>query len=118
MGDSKGSTVIIIAAAWIAMVGIAAYATMAIRLGPGFAIPVGVLGAVASAAILSGPIGKALAQRMGLRNPPAPNEVPDQVLGELDDLRLRMQELEERVDFSERLLAGLPREPDREQGKF
>ncbi len=118
MDESRHATAITISAAWIAMVGIAAYAVMAIRLGPGFAIPVGIIGALASAAILAGPIGKALAQRMGLRNPPAPNEVPDQVLGELDELRIRMQELEERVDFSERLLAGLPRDPSREQGKF
>ncbi len=118
MSDSRNTTAITISAAWIVMVGIAAYAVMAIRLGPGFAIPVGIIGALSSAAILAGPIGKALAQRMGLRNPPAPNEVPEQVLGELDEMRIRMQELEERVDFSERLLAALPREANREQGKF
>ncbi len=85
------------------------YVFLSARLGVAFAIPVGVVGALAAAAILSGPIGKALAQRLGLRNPPAPNEVPEQVLGELDELRMRMQELEERVDFSERMLARQPR---------
>jgi hypothetical protein len=34
-----------------------------------------------------------------------PPELPAEILGELDELRLRVGELEERVDFSERLLA-------------
>jgi hypothetical protein len=109
MDDSGHASAFTIPLGVIASVGIFAYAFLAMRLGVAFAIPVGVIGALASAAILSGPVGKAIAQRLGLRNPPAPNEISDQVLGELEDLRLRMQELEERVDFSERLLARQPR---------
>lgn len=50
------------------------------------------------------PIGKAYAERIRARThemaPPDP-----QVLAELDDLRLQVSELHERVDFAERLLA-------------
>jgi hypothetical protein len=95
--------------AMVGSFGIMAYAFLSARLGLGFAIPVGVVSGLATAAILSGPVGKALAQRLGLRQPPPPNELSDQVLGELDEFRLRIQELEERVDFSERLLARQPR---------
>lgn len=102
-GAIAGVIVVVgVSVAWV-------YAFLSARLGVAFAIPVGVVGALSTAAVLSGPVGKALAQRLGLRNPPAPSEVPEQVLGELDELRMRMQELEERVDFSERLLAQQPR---------
>lgn len=50
------------------------------------------------------PIGKAYAERIRARThqlaPPDP-----QVLGEIDDLRVQLAELHERVDFTERLLA-------------
>jgi hypothetical protein len=50
------------------------------------------------------PIGKALAERIRARThvlaPPDP-----QVLAELDDLRVQVAELHERLDFAERLLA-------------
>jgi hypothetical protein len=45
------------------------------------------------------PIGKAYAETHELA-PPDP-----QVLGEIDDLRMQVAELHERVDFTERLLA-------------
>ncbi len=50
------------------------------------------------------PIGKAYAERIRAKThemaPPDP-----QVLAEIDDLRLQLSELHERVDFTERLLA-------------
>jgi hypothetical protein len=50
------------------------------------------------------PIGKAYAERIRAKThelaPPDP-----QVLAEIDDLRLQVSELHERVDFTERLLA-------------
>jgi len=56
------------------------------------------------------PIGKAYAERIRARThemaPPDP-----QVLAELDDLRLQVSELHERVDFAERLLAERPSAP-------
>jgi len=61
--------------------------------------------------VLRGPVGKALARRIGGEDPGAiPPELPAEILGELDDLRHRVLELEERVDFSERLLASAKQE--------
>lgn len=90
------------------------YTLLSVIHGEGFAIPVGILSAVAGAVILRGPVGKALANRIEGRTlgDAAP---PEEVLVELDDLRHRVLELEERLDFTERMLtqsresAGLPR---------
>jgi hypothetical protein len=90
------------------------YTLLSIIHGEGFAIPVGILSAVAGAVILRGPVGKALANRIEGRTP-AEVAPPEEVLVELDDLRHRVVELEERLDFTERMLtqsretAGLPR---------
>jgi hypothetical protein len=55
---------------------------------------------------LRGPLGQAMAKRIaGDSDPEAVAEVPEAVYAELDDLRVRVGELEERLDFSERLLA-------------
>lgn len=64
--------------------------------------------------VLKGPVGKALARRIGGDEGGAiPPELPAEILGELDELRQRVFELEERVDFSERLLASAKQErPD------
>jgi hypothetical protein len=118
MDDSKSTSAFTIPLGVIASVGIVGYVFLAINLGVAFAIPVGVIGALATAAIMAGPVGKAIAQRLGLRNPAPPHELTEQTLEELDQLRARVAELEERVDFSERLLAGLPKDQGREQSKF
>jgi hypothetical protein len=118
MDDSKSTSAFTIPLGVIASVGIMGYVFLAINLGVAFAIPVGVIGALATAAIMAGPVGKAIAQRLGLRNPAPPHELTEQTLEELDQLRARVAELEERVDFSERLLAGLPKDQGREQSKF
>jgi hypothetical protein len=118
MDDSKSTSAFTIPLGVIGSVAIVSYAFLAINLGVAFAIPVGVIGALASAAIMAGPVGKAIAQRLGLRSAPPPNELSEQALDELDQLRARVAELEERVDFSERLLAGLPKDQGREQSKF
>lgn len=86
----------------LALAGFGGYVLLAITLGAGFAIPVAVVGALSAAVILRGPLGKALADRLHGIPSGAP---PDELFGELDDLRTRVVELEERVDFSERLLA-------------
>lgn len=79
-------------------------------IGPA-AIPI--WGAVAVFGWLTsrGPVGQAIADR--LRGGPAHaefGEVPEEVYAELDDLRTRMHEMEERQEFSERLLAERARE--------
>lgn len=61
--------------------------------------------------ILRGPLGRAFARRIEGRSSEAPElaeRVADleQRLAELEQERVRMAELEERVDFAERLLAA------------
>jgi hypothetical protein len=77
------------------------FAVVASRLGEGFAIPVGIVGSIAFAVVLRGPVGHALARRLSGDTATASEEV----LQHLDDVRARMGELEERLDFTERVLA-------------
>jgi len=81
------------------------YVFLASRLGIPFAIPVGIVGSIAAGVALHGPVGKALARRLEGGPPPGSDLPTEQVLGELDELRQRLAEVEERMDFSERLLA-------------
>ncbi|MES2124088.1 MAG: hypothetical protein V4503_05310 [Gemmatimonadota bacterium] len=76
------------------------------RLGPA-SIPIWFATMGAAAWALRGPLGKAIADRIAGRNLPEEivAQVPEEVYAELDDVRTRLQELEERVDFSERLIA-------------
>ena len=71
--------------------------------------------AVAMVKIFRGPIGAAMAER--IRGGPAPElQVDGAVVGaEIDQLRGRLAEVEERLDFAERLLAQA-REPDQLPG--
>ena len=68
--------------------------------------------------ILRGPVGRALARRIeGRTGEPGEltarvNEL-EQRLADLDHDRARMAELEERLDFAERLLSQGSREPER-----
>jgi hypothetical protein len=64
----------------------------------------------AALGICFGPVGAALARRLGGR--PEPGEaqaeiehVSERMTAEVDDLRSRLAEVEERLDFAERLLA-------------
>jgi hypothetical protein len=64
----------------------------------------------AAVGLLFGPIGSALARRIGGRPEPGDaqaeiKEARAQVRDEVDDLRNRLAEVEERLDFAERLLA-------------
>jgi hypothetical protein len=74
------------------------------------------IGAVA-VGMLFGPIGSAIARRLEGKTAadPAGQAEVEQLharIGEMDTLQARVAELEERVDFAERLLAQ-NREPDR-----
>jgi hypothetical protein len=85
----------------IVVLAIAAHAFLGVTLGRGYAIPTTLLGVIGAAAVLKGPFGDALAHRLhGAAEAPS-----EQLLAEVDELRNRVAELEERVDFSERLLA-------------
>ena len=60
--------------------------------------------------LLFGPIGQALARRLGGRAEPDEDaaeieRVNERITTEVDDLRARLADVEERLDFAERLLA-------------
>ncbi len=76
------------------------------RLGPA-SIPIWFITIGGAAFVLRGPLGRAIADRIGGRVPAEEivAQVPEELYAELDELRARVGELEERVDFSERLLA-------------
>jgi hypothetical protein len=72
-------------------------------MGPA-AIPVWVMVIAGGVFFSRSPLGKALAARVA--EPSGYVEAaPEEVYAELDDLRARVMELEDRQDFSERLLA-------------
>jgi len=78
-----------------------------------FIVPVALFFTIGAVAILRGPIGKALADRLAGRVPhQSPPIDGEDVRTEVDELRYRVAELEERLDFAERVLAQ-QREPDR-----
>ena len=58
------------------------------------------------------PVGKAFAERLRRQGAAEPDP---EILAELDTLRHEMTELQERMDFTERLLAR-QREPERLEG--
>jgi hypothetical protein len=75
-----------------------------------------VLLSLVAATIILWPIMRALARRLEGKGAPDPAlraevEQLHQRLGEMDSLQIRVSELEERLDFAERLLAQ--QEPDR-----
>ena len=62
-----------------------------------------IFGGGTAIAISFSPIGKAIAER--IRGHAALAETDPALLAEMDDMRAQLSELQERVDFSERLLA-------------
>jgi len=96
----------------LGLAGIIGFVVLSAKLGIEFAIPVGIIGTIAAAVSLTGPLGKALVRRLE-GDAPHSDETTGQLLAEMDELRGRVQELEERVDFSERLLAQQSHTPDR-----
>lgn len=76
-----------------------------------FIVPVVLFLSVATILVLRGPLGKAMADRIAGRVPERPGLPDEHVTAELEDMRRRVGELEERLDFAERLLAK-----SREQG--
>jgi hypothetical protein len=100
---------------WLAVsvIGVAVvggYIALSIVIGAEFAVPSLIAMSVTVAIVGKGPLGQALARRIESR--PDPTTLDDGARAELDELRHRMLELEERVDFAERLLAR-QREPER-----
>lgn len=88
-------------------------------MGPGEALAlVTLVLTIGGTIVLRGPLGKALADRIAGRHPARRAEDADlagqldRTATEVDDLRHRLAELEERQDFTERVLAA-QREPER-----
>lgn len=76
-------------------------------MGPDVIVPVVTILGIAGAVILRGPLGRALADRIARRGPPPDGRSADiaaEALLELDNLKQRLAELEERQDFTERML--------------
>ncbi len=85
---------------------LAAFTVLSLKIGEDFAIPALLVGGVVAVFALKGQVGRALARRI---EGGAADTAPE-VLAEVDELRARMLELEERLDFAERLLASTRRE--------
>jgi len=71
-----------------------------------FIVPIVFFVSVATVLILRGPVGRALAERIAGRRAGASEADASVALhGELEEVRRRLSEVEERLDFTERLLA-------------
>lgn len=79
-----------------------ALAAAAATLGP-IAVPIWAMALAMVAILVRSPLGKAFADRIADRG--AMVELPPELYAELEELRARMVELEERQDFAERVLA-------------
>jgi hypothetical protein len=80
------------------------FIALSVVIGEDFAIPALIAGAVMGTVVLRGPVGKALAARIH-QGTIGQAEPHPEVLDELYEVRNRMVEIEERLDFTERLLA-------------
>ena len=62
---------------------------------------------LAAVFVLRGPLGRAIGERIagGVRREPADDREIQDLKGEVDELRHQLNEVQERLDFAERLLA-------------
>lgn len=72
-------------------------------MGPA-SIPVWAMSVLIVGIMVRSPLGKALAERLSGRSG-EPAALPPELFAELDELRTRLAEVEERQDFAERMLA-------------
>jgi len=101
---NKASETLYIAGGVVASVLLCAYVALSIVIGKDFAIPGLITGGVVAVLALRGRVGRAIADRIHAGELPQA-EIPAELLEEMDTMRGRMAELEERVDFAERMLA-------------
>ena len=80
-----------------------AFIALSVVIGEHFAVPALITSGIVGVLALRGPVGKALAER--IHQGAAGAGTDPVLLEEMDEMRTRMVELEERVDFTERLLA-------------
>lgn len=79
-----------------------ALAAAAATLGP-IAVPIWAMALAMVVVMVRSPMGKAFADRIADRG--SADDLPPELYAELEDLRARMVELEERQDFAERVLS-------------
>jgi len=97
------SGVIVVGLAIVGFVGFMALAMVTRAIGPA-AIAIWAITGASAVAVLRGPVGQAIGRSLGGHAQQEAADLPMEVYAELDELRARVGELEERVDFSERLL--------------
>lgn len=108
-GEPTGSNASVVGAMAVgAVVAFLALAAVTAMIGAA-SIPIWGMAMGGAAIIFRGPVGKAIGRRIAGEDAGGVlPELPAEILDELDGLRHRVAELEERVDFSERLLAQRP----------
>jgi len=74
------------------------------ELGP-FLVPISMFLTIGAVVIFRGPLGKAIGERIAGRQHGIDPGETHALRSEIEDMRYRMIELEERVDFTERMLA-------------
>ena len=100
-GKSKDMFYFTVTAAIVSVAGMMIAGTA--LAGEDFAIPAIMMLGIGGTIVLRGPLGKAIARR--IEGAPQAEVDVEPLLQELDEVRARMVELEERMDFTERLLA-------------
>lgn len=107
---SRSNTALYVTMGMVSATLLGAYIALSVVIGAEFALPAMITGAVMGTLVLRGQVGRAIAERIH-SGPPQELEVPAELVEELDMMRGRLAELEERVDFAERMLAR-PRAED------
>jgi hypothetical protein len=112
MTQGRIDTRYLVAGTVLALAAIGGFVAMALTIGEDFVVPAIIALGVVAAVVFKGPVGKGLARRIesGTGAEPSP-----ELAAELDDMRGRIMELEERLDFTERMLSKA-REPERVNG--
>ena len=101
----SGTNAILVVVVAGVVAGLIALTAVTRYLGPP-AIPIWAIAVWGGMMIFRGPVGQAVARSIGGHGQEGPTELPAELYAELDELRARVGELEERVDFSERLLTA------------
>lgn len=102
----------LVVATVLGLAAIGAFTTMALSIGEDFTIPALIALGIVGAVIFKGPVGKALGRRLENGGPAEPSQ---EYMAEMDEMRSRVLELEERLDFTERMISKA-REPERING--
>jgi hypothetical protein len=106
MSGESDRTAFWIASGFIGTALVGAFIALSVMFGEDFFITALIMAGVAGTIVLRGPLGRAIARR--IEAGPAAGadaELAAESAAEILELRTRMGELEERVDFAERLLA-------------